>query len=86
MEVGVSELRAHLRDWLERVRGDEEIVVTDNGTPVARLVPAASTTALERLEHRGLIRRSRAPRGAASAIRRVKPRGSISELVAEQRR
>jgi len=38
MDVAVSALRAELADWIERARGGEEVVATDRGTPVARLV------------------------------------------------
>jgi antitoxin (DNA-binding transcriptional repressor) of toxin-antitoxin stability system len=36
MDVPVTELRAHLSDWLDRVRAGEEVIVTDRGIPVAR--------------------------------------------------
>ena len=40
MDVAVSELRAHLSTWLARVREGQEVgVVTDRGTPAARLRP-----------------------------------------------
>jgi prevent-host-death family protein len=35
----VSDLRAHLSEWLERAREGEEVVVTERGVPVARLLP-----------------------------------------------
>ena len=35
----VSELKAGLSAYLARVKAGEEVVVTDRGTPVARLVP-----------------------------------------------
>lgn len=37
--AGVSELKARLSAYLARVRAGEEVVVTDRGRPVARLVP-----------------------------------------------
>jgi prevent-host-death family protein len=49
MDVPVTELRAHLSDWLERVRGGEEVVVTDRGVPVARLLGMSATATLQRL-------------------------------------
>lgn len=33
--VGVRELRNNLSRYLERVRGGEEVIVTDRGSPVA---------------------------------------------------
>jgi len=40
MQVGVSELRANLRRYIEQVRNGDEIVVTERGLAVARLVAA----------------------------------------------
>jgi antitoxin (DNA-binding transcriptional repressor) of toxin-antitoxin stability system len=35
--VGVREFRENLRAYLERVRAGEEVVVTERGTPIARI-------------------------------------------------
>jgi prevent-host-death family protein len=37
--AGVAELKARLSSFLEEVRAGNEIVVTDRGVPIARLVP-----------------------------------------------
>jgi prevent-host-death family protein len=37
--AGVSELKAKLSEYLARVKAGEEVVVTERGRPVARLVP-----------------------------------------------
>jgi prevent-host-death family protein len=61
-QVGIAELKAHLREWLIRVQQGEEIIVTNQGRPVARLVPADrsgrdhSDSHLLDLQRRGLIR------------------------------
>jgi prevent-host-death family protein len=39
--AGVAELKAKLSSYLERVKGGAEIVVTEHGVPVAKLVPLA---------------------------------------------
>jgi prevent-host-death family protein len=57
----VSELKAGLSAYLARVKTGEEIIVTERGRPVARLVPIPRTAdhELERLrdmERRGLIK------------------------------
>ena len=49
VDVPVSALRAELADWIERVRRGEEVVVTDRGTPVARLIAVDTAPMLERL-------------------------------------
>lgn len=87
MDVAVSTLRAELADWIERVRRGEEVVVTDRGTPVARLVAIDSAPLLERLTREGVLSRPRsAGRPTASGAPRAKASRPVSELVGEQRR
>jgi prevent-host-death family protein len=87
MDVAVTALRAHLGEWLERARAGEDVVVTDRGLPVARLVGLDATTLIEQLTRDGLISRpARSPRPSATGRRRVPARGSVSELVSTQRR
>jgi prevent-host-death family protein len=85
MEAGVRELRDHLSRYLELVREGEEITVTDHGTAIARLVPLGRPRPLDRLIAEGLVtpgRTAKRPR----AGRPVKGKGTVSDLVAEQRR
>ncbi|UNX53682.1 type II toxin-antitoxin system prevent-host-death family antitoxin [Georgenia sp. TF02-10] len=86
MDVAVSSLRAELSDWIERVRGGEEVVVTDRGTPVARLVPVDTASLLEQLTRQGVLSRPRAARPTASSASRVHASRPVSDLVSEQRR
>jgi len=87
MDVAVSELRANLRDWLERVRDGHEVVVTERGVPVARLVGIETTPLLDRLTAEGVIGRPASPdRPAASGRPRPRPRRPVAPLVSEQRR
>jgi prevent-host-death family protein len=87
MDVAVSDLRAHLSEWLERARKGEELVVTDRGVPVARLLGITATATLERLAAEGVIGRpERVQRTTATGRPRPRPRHSVSALVGEQRR
>jgi prevent-host-death family protein len=87
MDVTVSTLRAELADWIKRVRAGEEVVVTDRGMPVVRLVAVDTAPLLEQLTRQGVVSRSRRPgRPTASGARRVRARGPVSDLVSEQRR
>ena len=81
-EVGVRELHDRLSEYLERVEGGGEIVVTRRGRPVARL-SGLNERPLEDLARRGLVRMPQAPRSSRAA--EVKSTGSVSDLVAEQR-
>ncbi len=40
----VGDLKAHLSAWLDRVRAGEDVLATDRGRPVARLVPCPAAT------------------------------------------
>lgn len=87
MDVAVSALRADLASWIDRVRAGEEVVVTDRGMPVVRMVAVDTAPLLEQLTQRGVLSRAKsASRPMASRARRVRPRGPVSDLVSEQRR
>ena len=86
MDVAVSDLRAHLSEWLERARSGEDVVVTDRGVPVVRLVGVSAATTIERLTSEGVIARPAAPgRPQATGGRRVRATGPVADLVSEQR-
>ncbi len=84
MEVGIRELRAHLSRYIEQVHDGEDIVVTDRGVPVARIVPMNGERKIDRLIAAGLVRPAPKPKGPPP--RPVKTDGTVSDLVAEQRR
>ena len=86
MDVGVTELRANLSDWLQKVREGEEVTITDRGLAVARLVPVGEADLIERLTREGVLGR------AASAVRRKAADtkkfdivGSVTEILIRQR-
>ena len=87
VEVAISTLRAELASWIERARSGEEVVVTDRGTPVARLLPVNTAPLLDQLVQRGVLSKPRrAGRPSARAATRVHAREPVSDLVSEQRR
>lgn len=86
MDVAVSELRAHLSDYLDRAREGAEVLITDRGVPIARLLGLTATTTLERLTADGVISRPTGPRPRASGQPRPRPRRSVADIVSDQRR
>ena len=86
IEVGVRDLKNNLSRYLERVHEGEDVIVTDRGRPVARLGPVdGPTDRLAALVAAGIVR------PPVSTVRRrpdrrIKAIGSVSDLVAEQRR
>lgn len=83
-EAGIRELRAHLSKYLERVRHGEEVIVTDRGTAVARVMAIEQPRPYDRLIAEGIIEPSEAKQ-RTRPNKRVVADGSVSELVADQR-
>ncbi len=83
-EVGVRDLHDRLSEHLERVQEGSEIVVTRRGRPIARLSAIDADDPLQELVRQGLVTAPKAARRPARP--RVKARGPVSDLVADQRR
>lgn len=84
MEVGIRELRDGLSRHLAEVRKGQTLTVTDHGRPIARIVPYDQPTTLERLVAEGLVT---PPRSSSRTVPRpIKAKGTVSDLVAEERR
>lgn len=87
MDVAVTDLRAHLSEWLERARDGDEIMITDRGLPVARLLGVTTAGTLQRLAAEGVIGRpATAQRPVASGRDRPRSRRPVADIVSEQRR
>jgi prevent-host-death family protein len=85
--VGIRDLKAHLSEYIQRVKSGQSIVVTDHGKPVGRILPVGITLEdrLEMLRQAGLVEWS------GKKLRRIKPaavnRGKklASDIVVELR-
>ena len=84
MEIGVSDLRNNLSRYLDRVRDGEEVVVTDRGRAIARVIPIERERVLDRLIAEGVV--TPAQRTKRRAKTPIKSKGTVSDLVADQRR
>ncbi len=84
MSVGVRELRLHLSRYLAQVKEGTELVVTEHGCPIARVLPAAESK-LARLIREGKVRPAREPRTPLPPPLRIEGL-NISEFLDEQRR
>lgn len=85
MEAGIRELRDHLSRYLDAVRGGHEVTVTDHGTAVARLVPVDGPRPLDRLIAEGLVTPAPLRKRPRPVGREITARGTVSDLVADQR-
>jgi len=79
MEVSVSQLRAQLKDYLARAKEGQDIVVTERGIPIARLVGVEGAGLLEQLERDGLLTAPSAARPPAPELAGPK-RGTDSAI------
>ena len=84
-EVGIAQLRRDLKDWLERARAGDEVVVTDRGQPIARLIGIEQSPALERLTAEGRISPAVRPRPRAATLPRIPASGGASGFVTSER-
>ncbi len=90
MKAGVAELKASLSRYLDRVKAGHEVLVTDHGRPVAKLVPVAEAekgTRRERLIADGLLLPGRGRR-RPSLLRppTTGPGAAVLDALLEERR
>ena len=87
--AGVAQLKAKLSEYLARVRAGEDVLITDHGQPVAKIVPAVTDEEhLAELERKGLIRlgTGRLPEGFFDMPRPKVEGPGVVEAVIEERR
>jgi len=71
MDVAITELRAHLGRWIDAAREGNDVVITERGIAVARIVALNSTSVIDRLTQQGVNGRPTVP---------------VAEVVSEKRR
>ena len=81
-------MKARLSEYLSRVRAGDEVLITEHGRPVARVVPVSSASAeLAELERDGLVRAGtmELPKGFLDSPR-PKAAASVTDALIEERR
>lgn len=77
--AGVAELKARLSGYLRHVKGGHEVLITDRGLPVAKIVPLEASGRRDerrlRLARAGLLQLARKP---LARSRLLPPRGQAS--------
>ena len=87
----VSQLKMSLSAYLRQVKAGEEVVVTEHGRPIARLLPLTAPAAipehLRELEAQGLVKRGTKPLPANfwDLPRPADPSGSIRAALIRER-
>ena len=90
--VAVAKLKASLSKYLARVKGGEEILVTERGKPVAKIIPLRRHPSvfpehLLEMERAGLIRlgTGRLPEGFWKMPRPKDPKGLALKALLDER-
>jgi prevent-host-death family protein len=89
--VTVSKLKVYLSQYLNQVKAGNEVLITDHGKPVARLVPILRTKAasesLSRMEKQGLIKlgSGKLPKDFWTMPRGEDPKGLVLKALLEER-
>jgi len=89
--TAISELKAHLSEYLNQVKSGDEVLVTDRGKPVARIVPISgkkrSQGSLSRLQKEGLIKlgSGKLPKDFWTLPRAEDPQGLVLKALLEER-
>ncbi len=88
MQVGIRELKNGLSRYIAQVRGGQEVIVTDRGTAVARLIPIDRRRALDELIAEGLVEPALPQEAQGAPVPTVKLSGdgpTMAEYVSQQR-
>jgi prevent-host-death family protein len=85
MDVGIRDLRSGFSRYVARVKKGEEIVVTEHGKPVAKLVPLNGESKRQRLIREGVLIPARRPKGPLPEPIRLEGDVRLSEIVLEMR-
>ncbi len=83
--ISHREMRNNSAEVLRRVESGEELVVTNHGRPVARLLPVSSSV-LDDLERRGELRRARLGWSTLPLPSPASDGATSAEIVADLRR
>ncbi len=90
--AAVSKLKASLSEYLARVKAGEEVIVTERGKPIAKIVPLGRDQAevpahLLEMARAGLIRlgSGKLPKGFWKMPRPADPTGAAVKAVLEER-
>ena len=89
--TSITQLKNSLSAYLRDVKAGEEVLITDRGRPIARLVPVSSSDSmeehLEEMERKGLLRRGtgRLPDDFWDMPRMEDPEGLVLKALLQER-
>ena len=89
--TSITELKNSLSAYLRNVKAGEEVLITDRGRPIARIVPISPSDSIEErmddLERRGLLKRGtgKLPEDFWEMPRPKDPEGSVRRAISQER-
>ena len=89
--TSITQLKNSLSAYLRDVKAGEEVLITDRGRPIARLVPVSSSDSMEEhlkeMERKGLLRRGtgRLPEDFWDMPRMEDPEGLVLKALLQER-
>ncbi len=89
--TSITELKNSLSAYLRNVKAGEEVLITDRGRPIARIVPISPSDSIEErmddLERRGLLKRGtgKLPEDFWEMPRPKDPEGSVRRAISQDR-
>ncbi len=90
--AAISKLKASLSEYLLKVKAGEEVIVTDRGKPIAKIIPIdrseTSQEDLQEMEKRGLISsgKGKLPKDFWDLPRPKDPKGLVLKALIDERR
>ena len=87
----VSKLKASLSEYLRSVKAGEEVLVTERGRPIAKLIPSASSKSLPdhlvEMEKQGIVKlgSGKLPKDFWNLPRPKDPKGLVVKAVIRER-
>jgi prevent-host-death family protein len=90
--TGVTELKASLSEILAQVKSGEDVLITEHGRPIAKIVPLPSwdtDAATEELVRKGILKPPERPLDVEAFLRLPRPEdpdGLVLQALLEERR
>lgn len=87
----VSQLKTSISAYLRQVKAGEELLITEHGRPVARLLPVADIASLPEhlaeMERKGLLKRAKKslPENFWDLLRQADPKAAMRSAVSRER-
>lgn len=87
VRVNIRELKAHLSDYLRRVKAGEVVEIAERGKPIGRLIPEGMPVEerMEIMARMGLVVLGRGKLEPCKPLARVKGKKTVAEMLVEDR-